>query len=90
MGSRGGGRVPRVRAEVAERLIKELGMSLPEAARLLGVSTSAVSKILQRRSQESKEPFNSVNNAPIPPSLDFIKRVQLFLHRQLISQNLID
>ena len=49
------GSVPRVRSEVVERLIKELGMSLPEVARLSGVSTSSISKILQRIAQESKE-----------------------------------
>ena len=40
--------IPRVRSEITERLVKELGMSLAEVARLLGVSTSAISKILQR------------------------------------------
>jgi len=42
------GRIPRVRSEIAERLIKELRMSLAEVARLLGISTSAISKILHR------------------------------------------
>jgi putative transposase len=48
MGSRRG-EIPRVRSETAQRLIKELGMSLAEVARLLGVSTSAISKIMEKR-----------------------------------------
>jgi hypothetical protein len=48
MGSRRG-EIPRVRSEVAERLIKELGMSLAEVALFSGVSTSAISKIMKRR-----------------------------------------
>jgi putative transposase len=48
MGSRRG-EIPRVRSEIVQRLVKEIGMSLAEAARLVGVSTSAISKILQRR-----------------------------------------
>ena len=51
MGSRRG-KIPRVRSKVAQRLIKGLGMSLAEVARLLGVSTSAISKIMQRNTQE--------------------------------------
>lgn len=47
MGSRRG-EIPRVRSETAQRLLKELGMSLADVARLLGVSTSAVSKIMRR------------------------------------------
>jgi hypothetical protein len=43
------GDIPRVRSEIAQRLIKELGMSLAEVARLSGVSTSAISKIMKRR-----------------------------------------
>jgi len=42
------GRIPRVRSEIEERLIEELGMSLAGVARLSGVSTSAISKILHR------------------------------------------
>jgi hypothetical protein len=53
MGSRRGG-IPRVRSEVVERLVKEVGMSLAEAARLVGVSTSAISKILLRMNQRSE------------------------------------
>lgn len=47
MGSRRG-EIPRVRSAAAGRLVKETGMGLAEAARLLGVSTSAISKIFQR------------------------------------------
>jgi REP element-mobilizing transposase RayT len=54
MGSRRG-KIPRVRSEIAQQLIKELEISLAEVARLLGVSTSAISKILQRSSQVSNE-----------------------------------
>jgi putative transposase len=54
MGSRRG-EIPQVRSELAERLIKELGMSLAGVARLLGVSTSAISKILQRTAQATSE-----------------------------------
>jgi REP element-mobilizing transposase RayT len=48
MGSRRGD-IPQIRSEIAQRLIKELGMSLAEVARLSGVSTSAISKIMKRR-----------------------------------------
>jgi putative transposase len=54
MGSRRG-EIPRVRSEIAQQLIKELGMSLAEVARLLGVSTSAISKIMQRITKGRKE-----------------------------------
>jgi len=47
------GWVPQVRSDIADRLIKELEMSLAEVARLLGVSTSAISKILHRTAQET-------------------------------------
>jgi len=43
------GDIPRVRSEIAQRLIKELGISLAEVARQSGVSTSAISKIMKRR-----------------------------------------
>ena len=49
MGSRRGD-IPRVRLEIAQQLVKQIGMSLAEVARLLGVSTSAISKIVQRSS----------------------------------------
>ncbi len=48
MGSRRG-EIPRVRSEIVQQLVKEIGMSLADVARWVGVSTSAVSKILQRR-----------------------------------------
>jgi len=54
MGSRRG-KVPRVRSETAERLIKEIGMSLTEVARILGVSTSAISKIINRIDRMNSE-----------------------------------
>jgi putative transposase len=41
----------KVRGELSNRLAKELGLSLAETARLLGVSTSAVAKILIRRAE---------------------------------------
>jgi chromosomal replication initiation ATPase DnaA len=54
MGSRRG-EIPRVRSEIAQQLVKTLGMSLAEVARLLGVSTSAISKILERNPQGRSE-----------------------------------
>jgi hypothetical protein len=48
-------RIPGVRSEIAERLIKELAMPLAEVARLWGGSTSAISKILQGIAQERSE-----------------------------------
>ncbi|MFB3887684.1 MAG: hypothetical protein ACE144_20890, partial [Thermodesulfobacteriota bacterium] len=54
MGSRRG-EIPRVRSGIAQRLVKELGVPLAEVARLLGVSTSAISKIMQRRAQRNKD-----------------------------------
>ena len=58
------GSIPRVRAEIAERLVKEIGIPLAGAARLSGVERSAISKILHRIGHD--------------------RRVQLFLHRQLL------
>ena len=49
------GRGPGVRLEIAERLEKEFGVALAEVAWLLGVSPSAISKILHRIAQESGE-----------------------------------
>jgi predicted transcriptional regulator len=49
------GRIPRVRSEIAERLVKELCIGLVGAARLFGVSTSAISKIFQKIVPESSE-----------------------------------
>jgi hypothetical protein len=42
-------------------------MSLAGAARLLRVSTSAISRVLHRIAQERSESFNSTNK--VPPSL---------------------
>jgi hypothetical protein len=53
MGSRRG-RVPQVRSAIAQELVKKLGMPLAEAARLLGVSTSGISRIMERSTQEKK------------------------------------
>jgi len=46
--------IPQVRSIIAQRLVKELGMSLAEVARLLGVSTSAICRIMERSAQEKK------------------------------------
>jgi hypothetical protein len=54
MGSRRGD-VPRVRLEITERMVKELGASLGETARPLGVFTSAISKIMKRRVSGDKQ-----------------------------------
>ena len=54
MGSRRG-EIPRVRSEIVPQLVKQIGMSLAEIARWVGVSTSAISKILQRSILENKE-----------------------------------
>ena len=43
------GEVSRLRASLAIQLVNELGLSLAESARLLGVTTSAASKILRRQ-----------------------------------------
>jgi putative transposase len=48
MGSRRG-KIPRVRSDIAKRLVKELGMSLAEAARLLGVCTSAICRVMKTK-----------------------------------------
>jgi len=47
--------ISQVRSEIAQQLVRILGMPLAEVARLLGVSTSAISKILQRSPQGSNE-----------------------------------
>jgi hypothetical protein len=53
MGSRRG-QIPGVRAEIVGELVRgELGVPLAEVARVVGVSTSAVSKILMRRYSNS-------------------------------------
>ena len=54
MGNRRG-RIPQVRSTIAQQLVKKLGMSLAEVARLLGVSTSAISRIIERSNEEKKE-----------------------------------
>ena len=52
MGSRRG-TLSQVRSEIAEELVGRLGMPLAEVARALGVSTSAISKLLARKIQAS-------------------------------------
>ncbi len=52
LGSRRG-KIPRVRSECARRLAKELGMPLAELGRILGVSTSAISKMLSRTTKSN-------------------------------------
>ncbi len=54
MGSRRG-RLPRIRSEIAAELVREQGVPLAEVARELGVSTSAISKILRRAEQARSE-----------------------------------
>jgi len=45
--------IPRLRMELASQLAKELGVSYAEIARHLGVSTSAITKMLSRRQKKS-------------------------------------
>jgi len=52
MGSRRG-EIPEVRAEIMEELVKKLGVPLAEITRVVGISTSAISKILGRRRSNS-------------------------------------
>lgn len=42
------GNIPSIRSKVAHRLVHEFGLTLADSARWLGVSTSAISKILSR------------------------------------------
>jgi hypothetical protein len=42
------GALSSIRAELAQRLVAGLGLSLAQAARQLGVSTAAISKILRK------------------------------------------
>ena len=49
------GRIPRIRYSLALNLVKELGIPSVEIARELGVSVSAISKILCRRVESSKK-----------------------------------
>lgn len=44
--------ISRVRNRIARNLIKSYGISLAESARLLGVSTSAISKLMSRAKEE--------------------------------------
>jgi putative transposase len=49
---RGGSRrrqISKVRMEITEQVVEGMGVPLAEAARALGVSTSAISKVLRRR-----------------------------------------
>jgi predicted transcriptional regulator len=41
-----------VRAELARQLVGQLGLSLAQAARHLGVATAAISKILRKQERE--------------------------------------
>ena len=45
------GKIPKIRSDLAYQLITEYGMTLAETGRQLGVSTSAISKILKRRGE---------------------------------------
>ena len=51
MGSRRG-RISKVRSQLAHQLVEDYGLPLAEAARQLGVSTSAISKLLERKVKE--------------------------------------
>jgi REP element-mobilizing transposase RayT len=51
MGSRRGA-IPKVRGRLAQELVRDLGLSLAETARMLGVSTPAISNILKRSQEE--------------------------------------
>jgi REP element-mobilizing transposase RayT len=43
------GKIPKVRAELAIKLVTEIGLSMAETGRQLGLSTSGVAQILRRR-----------------------------------------
>jgi len=45
------GKIPKIRSDLVYQLITEYGMTLAEMGRQLGVSTSAISKILKRRGE---------------------------------------
>ncbi|MFH1722281.1 MAG: hypothetical protein ABH950_06735, partial [Candidatus Altiarchaeota archaeon] len=47
------GKLSMVRLRIARQLVKDFGLSLAEVARQLGVSTSAVSKMLVREISNS-------------------------------------
>ena len=83
MGNRRG-ETPRVHSKIARRLTSELEISLAEVARLSGVSTSAISKVIQRSTQGSQESFHSVNNVPPPPPLEH--RAEYAKHLLLFSR----
>jgi hypothetical protein len=51
MGSRRG-RICQVRSQIAYQLVEDYGLPLAQAARQLGVSTSAISKTITRRMKE--------------------------------------
>ena len=51
MGSRRG-RICQVRSQIAYQLVEDYGLPLAQAARQLGVSTSAISKMITRRMKE--------------------------------------
>ncbi len=42
------GKIPKVRAEVARKLVEDYGITIAEVARQVGVSTSGISKSLGR------------------------------------------
>jgi len=48
------GAISDLRGDLAVELVSEYGISLAEAGRQLGVSTSAISKILERRKSKSR------------------------------------
>jgi putative transposase len=53
---RGGSRrkqISKVRMEITEQVVEGIGVPLAEAARALGVSTSAISKMFRRRAHKS-------------------------------------
>jgi len=43
------GKIPKISSDLAYQLVTECGVTLTETGRQLGVSTSAISKILKRR-----------------------------------------
>jgi predicted transcriptional regulator len=45
--------IPRLRSELAAHLVEVLGIAYAEVARHLGVSTSAITRILSRRLRKS-------------------------------------
>lgn len=47
------GPIPRLRSELAAQIVEELGISYAEIARHLGVSPSAITRMLSRRQRKS-------------------------------------